>query len=200
MILGTPLGHVDFVQEHLRAKINSHGILLERIPSVVDLQAAWLILLFCSSSRANFLLRALPPHEFSFRHDRSLRRCLSELLGAEVPEGTSDIASLPLSLGGLGLLSAQRIRHAANWASWSDSLEMVRNRHPVVAEVMVRALEVGAQGSTWKGQQVLARSWSMRGLMLPDGTISQEVSDHLLHLVMTRQLRNTGGRTWPHNR
>ena len=74
-------------KEHLRAKINS---LLERTPSVLVLQAAWLILLFCASSRANFLLRALPSyvtHEFSFRHARSLRRCLSALLGAEVPEG-----------------------------------------------------------------------------------------------------------------
>ena len=50
--------------------------------------------------------------------------------------------------------------------------------------------KVAAQGSTWKGQLMLARSCSMWGLMFPDGTISQGVSDHLLHLVMTRQLRN----------
>ena len=54
VILGTPLGHVDFVQEHLRAKINSHRTLLERIPSVVDLQAAWLILLFCAFLSGQF--------------------------------------------------------------------------------------------------------------------------------------------------
>ena len=66
VILGT-LGHVDFVQEHLRAKINSHGTLLERIPSVVDLQAAWLILLFCASSRASFLLNDKVVAEVSVR-------------------------------------------------------------------------------------------------------------------------------------
>ena len=114
---------------------------------MVDLQAAWLILLFCASSWANFLLRALPPHvtHVSLRHDRSLRRCLSELLGAEVPEGTWDIASLPFSLGGLGLLSAQRIRHGAN------SFERVRNRHPEVADVMVRALEGRGPGIHLEG-------------------------------------------------
>ena len=32
-----------------------------------------------------------------------------------------DIASLPLSLGGMGLLSAQCNRCAANWASWTPS-------------------------------------------------------------------------------
>ena len=43
--------------------------------------------------------RALLPHvthEYSFRHDRLLRGCLSEQLNAEVPEGTDHIASLPL--------------------------------------------------------------------------------------------------------
>ena len=77
VILGTPLGHSDFVQK-------SHRLLLEWIPAVPDLQAAWLILLFCASARANFLLHALPPEataEFARQHDESLRMCLSELLG-----------------------------------------------------------------------------------------------------------------------
>ena len=77
----------------------------------------------------------------SLQHDRSLRRCLSTLVGAEIPEHTFDLASLPLSLGGLGLLSAQHNRHAANWASWSDSLAMVEQRHPYVAGLMVRSLQ-----------------------------------------------------------
>ena len=47
-------------------------------------------------------------------------------------------------------------------ASWIDSLEM-RNRHPEIAEVMFRALE---------RQQVFDKFLSIRGLMLPDGTIS----------------------------
>ena len=97
-----------------------------------------------ASTRANFLLRALPPdatRDFARRHDCSLRSCLSTLLKAEIPEVTWDIASLPLSLGGLGLVSAQRIRHAARWASWGDSLEMVRQRHPGVAAVMIRELQ-----------------------------------------------------------
>ena len=143
VILGTPLGHPDFVQAHLRSKIDSHRSLLERIPSVLDLQAAWSILLFCASARANFLIRALPPdatQDYAMQNDLSLRRCLSVLLGVDIPGETWNIASLPLSLGGLGLLSAHRSRHAANWASWSDSLEMVENRHPDVAAVMVRSL------------------------------------------------------------
>ena len=131
VILGTPLGHFDFVQRHLQSKVESHRVLLERIPAVPDLQAAWLILLCCASARANFLLSALPPEatrEFARQHDESLRLCLW------------DIASLPLALGGVGLVSAQRGRHAASWASWGDCLEMVQKRHPNISEFMVRAL------------------------------------------------------------
>ena len=63
------------------------------------------------------------------------------MAGAEISEHTFDLASLPLSLGGLGLQSAQRVRHAAYWASWSDSLAMVEQRHPDVARVTVRSLQ-----------------------------------------------------------
>ena len=128
----------------LEAKSDSHGTLLARIPAVQDLQAAWLILLFCASVRANFLLRALPlqaTYEFSLQHDKSLRRCLSTFVGVEIPEHIWDVVSLTLSLGGLGLQSAQRVRHAASWASWSDSLAMVVQRHTDVVGVMVRSLQ-----------------------------------------------------------
>ena len=40
-ILGTPLGHPDFVSAQLQRKIQNHRILLERIPAVTDVQSAW---------------------------------------------------------------------------------------------------------------------------------------------------------------
>ena len=67
----------------------------------------------------------------------SLRRCLSALLGADVPEDMWDIASLPLSVGGIGLRGAVRSRPAAYWSSWADSLEMIQQRHePVCAQIL----------------------------------------------------------------
>ena len=56
-ILGTPLGRAEFVEGHLAEKIEEHGILLDRISKVTDLQSAWLLLLFCTASRANYVLR-----------------------------------------------------------------------------------------------------------------------------------------------
>ena len=54
-----------------------------------------------------------------------------------------DTASLPLALGGLGLRSASRSRQSAHWASWADTLPMVRSRHRATAEAFVEVLEKG---------------------------------------------------------
>ena len=44
-------------------------------------------------------------------------------------------------LGGIGLRSAARTSKPAYWASWGDSLAMIRRRHPVVADQLVHQLE-----------------------------------------------------------
>ena len=51
-----------------------------------------------------------------------------------------DLASLPLCLGGLGLLSATLLARPAFWASWADCLEMIHQRHPTVCARIVDAL------------------------------------------------------------
>ena len=49
-------------------------------------------------------------------------------------------ASLPLAFGGIGLRSAVRTPTAAQWASLGHSLEMIAQRHPRVAEMVVHEL------------------------------------------------------------
>ena len=51
-----------------------------------------------------------------------------------------DLASLPLSLGGLGLRSATLMSRPAYWSSWADCLGMVQQRHPTVSDCIVQAL------------------------------------------------------------
>ena len=119
-VLGTPLGHPEFVSAQLRQVSECHRVLFERIPSVSDLQAAWLLLLYCAGTRANYLLRALPPHateEYAADHDGSMRHCLSRLLESDIPDTSWEVANLPFSIGGLGLRKGSRISAAAYWAS-----------------------------------------------------------------------------------
>ena len=146
-VLGALVGHRDFMRKHLENVLEQHEVLLQAIPGVPDLQSAWLFLLHCASARANYHLRVVRPEmvlEFALAHDENMWRGLCRIL--EVPANACsriarDVSSLPLSLGGLGLRSAFRTRVSAFWASWADTLPMVQNRHPHIADVMVCHLE-----------------------------------------------------------
>ena len=145
-VLGTPLGHPEFVARHLRSVSREQQVLLDRIPLVQDVQSAWLLLLHCASARANYLMRAVSPDstaEFAQSHDEALWQCLCLILRidpTQTPE-VRDAAALPLSLGGLGLRSACRMKVPAYWASWADCLGMIHQRHPDVADQLVRELD-----------------------------------------------------------
>ena len=123
--------------------------ILRRIPTLPDVQSAWLLLLHCASTRANHSLRVVRPEwalEFARAHDQEVWECLCHIL--TVPTGPESVArastTLPLAMGGLGLRSAERTRWPACWASWADTLPMIRERHPEVADLIVYHLEGGA--------------------------------------------------------
>ena len=146
-VLGTPLGHPDYVATHLEEMRRKHDVLLEAIPTVPDVQSAWLLLLHCASARANYLLRVVRPEwvdQFALSHDESVWSCLCTILRIPANTGhehTKITSTLPLSLGGLGLRSARRTCVAAYWASWADALPMIQERHPTVADQIVYHLE-----------------------------------------------------------
>ena len=37
--------------------------------------------------------------------------------------------------------SSVRLRHAAHWASWADSIKMISERHPEVSTTILRAVD-----------------------------------------------------------
>ena len=125
---GHTCGPRAFVLEKIQAK---QQFLLNAIPTVPDVQSAWLLLFHCASARANYQLRVVRPelvNSFAESHDQGLWRCLCAIVGvpAETCDGlTRATATLPLSLGGLGLRSAARTWKSAYWASWADTLSMV---------------------------------------------------------------------------
>ena len=145
-VLGTPLGHPDYVAAHLQNTMDKHRIFLQRIPSIPDLQSAWLLLLHCACPRANYMLRVLSPDKvsrFAQMHDERLWHCLCEMLEIlpdQCSQMVKDSSTLPLSLGGLGLRSAVRTSTPSYWASWADCLPMIQQRHPEVVADMVQWL------------------------------------------------------------
>ena len=147
LVLGSPLGRPEFVQAALEAKRLEQALLLQRIPHVPDLQSAWLLLAMCACPCTNYLLRVLAPAEtadFSAAHDAAVSACLRELLANNDPAAWGHLqarrAHLPLRHGGLGLRSSRRLRFAAYWASWADTLPMIQARVPAVAARLVELL------------------------------------------------------------
>ena len=150
-MLGTPLRHDTFQKAALLAKRCQHDLLL---PSLPNLQTAWMLLLMCASPRSSYLLGTMQPSTtagFAARHDRAIMDCLSELLGNDGPlhldDQTLQRANLPLRLGGLGLRSAEAGRCAACWASWADTL-LDRPRPRTRASAPARV-----DRAYWKGTQ-----------------------------------------------
>ena len=82
-ILGTPVGRQEFVEQEIAKIIADHSELLTRIPSVQDLQCAWLLLLYCGETRANFYIRTIRPEltaNFARSHDDQIWHCFCRLL------------------------------------------------------------------------------------------------------------------------
>ena len=52
-----------------------------------------------------------------------------------------DVASLPFTMGGMGLHSAVLTSGAAYWSSWGDCLEMIAARNPSVADMIVTQID-----------------------------------------------------------
>ena len=65
-IKGIPVGQPGFVRRFLEKKSEEQKLLFDRIPVVPDVQFAWLILLMCASTRANFWLRGVQPELESY--------------------------------------------------------------------------------------------------------------------------------------
>ena len=110
-VLGTPLGHEDFVAAHLESVLTEHHMFLSRIPEVKDVQSAWLLLLHCASARACYLTRVVRPSavgDFMETHDRTLWQCLSDIL--KVDPLQCDEVLRDVAKGGLGLRNSGRMR------------------------------------------------------------------------------------------
>ena len=127
-VLGTPLGHEDFVRDHLRRTTEDHMSLLEKIPSLPDVQSAWALLLHCAGARANYMLRAIRPEltvQFSADHNAGLWSCLCNILRI-APDQSDELATCCVSAivhGGASevLLAPVLLLSGAFWASWADS-------------------------------------------------------------------------------
>ena len=133
-VLGVALASPEYVSALGKARLEEEQRFTELLPALPDLQASWLLLLFCASPRANHWLRVMPPEqtkEYAESHDALMQHTLSTLLHQRrLSQQQAAVAQLPLRLGGLGFRSANRTSTAAYWAAWADALPVLRKRVP----------------------------------------------------------------------
>ena len=98
-VLGTPLGHHDFVKTSLEMKNIGHQFFLDRIPLLEKVQASWLLSVSCAVARANYMTRVVEPgatRDFSERNDETLWQCLCQIM--RISLNTSEDIRLTASL------------------------------------------------------------------------------------------------------
>ena len=120
--------------------------------------------LLFEGSQPNPLWRIRP------RQDEGIWRCFRQFLEVSPCHRAQEFASLPLRHGGLGLRSAHRIHPAAHWASWANALEMINQRHPAVADIIVGAPGSDAESDSIRCLVDCARKLEEMVFEVPDWT------------------------------
>ena len=136
-VLGTHLGHENFGRDHLRRTMEDHMSLLEKIPSLPDVQSAWALLLHCASARANYMLRAIRPElivQFSVDHNAGLWSCLCNILRIAPDQCDElrmlDFGQFDFGKFDFGQLAEVEIGRSRNWPkSKLAELEIGRSRN-----------------------------------------------------------------------
>ena len=70
-------------------------------------------------------------------------------------------------MGGLGLRSAVKLRHAAHWASWADAIQMIAERHPEIAGTIIRAIHTEHEAPSVQAIWICQRSVEADGFVCP---------------------------------
>ena len=73
-----------------------------------------------------------------------------------------DIAFLPASLGGLGLMHAERLSPAAYWAAWADASPMLQQRCPRRRGLPSRSRAPSLQAAAAAGVHLEGQGWGQR--------------------------------------
>ena len=154
-VLGTPLGSQPFIAQFGAKLAEEEEQLLNFLPKLPSLQAAWLMLYFCAVPRINHLLRTLSPekvHAIAAAHDARVLATFCRSFGIPEESGWDmDLhrvgyqtwvsqSRLPLRLAGAGLRDSTRTSFAAHWASWADTLPDLMRRFPSTGQRMLTTL------------------------------------------------------------
>ena len=129
-MLGAPFGSQDFVRGELKSKVEKIRKIVELLPSIQDPHTQFVLLRSCQSlPKLSFILRTTdtsPFNDILQEFDRLVRGALSSILGAALTDLQWRQASLPVSMGGLGLRGAEEHGPGLYCSSVTSSLSLAR--------------------------------------------------------------------------
>ena len=163
IVLGSPFGQEAFIMAQLSAKREEHQVLLDRIPYRLHGCCCCSVVPYGPTTG----FETVSPRfsgGFAQEHDQAVMRCLGRIIRVDpssIHPSVHEAATLPFSLGGLGIRSAFRSRESAHWASWADCLAMVKARHPIVAARIVWGIgQVHTSCMPWRRAGLVLWRWA----------------------------------------
>ena len=155
LILGLPIGHPDWVREQLRVMAAEKAKpLSEPLLGAVSEQNQAHLVRTAISTRLNHYARYFPTPvvgDTLSTWDGSIKSFVARQLGEEpdtIPADAWQLATLPMSMGGLGFTSLTVVKDAAFLAAWLQAIDLVVGRWPhllgAAKAVSYAAAEAGA--------------------------------------------------------
>ena len=125
-ILGSPIGHPDYIKESCLEIARSGQNLCNELVSLDDPQSGMLLLRYCHVSRMNHVARTVFPsllNNAACLHDQLTRGTFQRLVRChDITDSQWAQATLPIRTGGFGMTAIQSICHIAFVSSWARSL------------------------------------------------------------------------------
>ena len=182
-LLGAPIGSQDFVRGELKSKVEKIRKIVELLPSIQDPHTQFVLLRSCLSlPKLSFILRTTdtsPFNDILQEFDRLVRGALSNILGAALTDLQWRQASLPVSMGGLGLRGAEEHGPGLYCSSVTSSLSLARtlqgiqqdSRTPLSQDVLAAvSARVGVEVTY---ESISEMSQKALSLMVDEASLSQ---------------------------
>ena len=136
-LLGCPIGSPTYCASSVHRRVQKVEEILHLLPDLEDSQMEATLLQACLAlPKISFALRTCPPNyikEAIAKFDLAMFKALSDLVGGSLSDWSWKKASLPISLGGLGVRQASLYASAAYIGSLDQSKQLVSNilgHHP----------------------------------------------------------------------
>jgi len=133
--LGVPIGSDAYVEKLLQKILQKNAKLLNGIVGIGDNQISGLLLRYCANTRINYWNRVIPPQsapkkKFLQNHDEAILLCFKQTNNvSSVSEIQKQQFALPLSMGGMGFLSAVQHSSAAYIGSVTEAVKEIWERN-----------------------------------------------------------------------